>query len=110
MVSLVYSLRLEAYFTWICRDSERVVLSVIVRFFVTTFKVSSIRRARCSPYRTCNLTLLVGITKPAIRRLARRGGVKRISGLIYEETRGVLKIFLENVIRDSVTYTEHAKR
>ena len=33
-----------------------------------------------------------GITKPAIRRLARRGGVKRISGLIYEETRGVLKV------------------
>ena len=72
------------------------------------------------------LTRRVGITKPAIRRLARRGGVKRISGLIYEETRGVLKIFLENVrslfsasypsltfpqvIRDSVTYTEHAKR
>ncbi|XP_044170293.1 histone H4-like [Acropora millepora] len=53
---------------------------------------------------------LAGITKPAIRRLARRGGVKRISGLIYEETRGVLKVFLENVIRDAVTYTEHAKR
>ena len=30
--------------------------------------------------------------QPAIRRLARRGGVKRISGLIYEETRGVLKV------------------
>ena len=43
------------------------------------------------------LTFWIGITKPAIRRLARRGGVKRISGLIYEETRGVLKIFLENV-------------
>merc|ERR1712226_1268603 len=51
-----------------------------------------------------------GITKPAIRRLARRGGVKRMSGLIYEETRDVLKIFLESVIRDAVTYTEHAKR
>ncbi|EGT54420.1 hypothetical protein CAEBREN_10787 [Caenorhabditis brenneri] len=51
-----------------------------------------------------------GITKPAIRRLARKGGVKRISGLIYEETRGVLKVFLENVIRDAVTYCEHAKR
>jgi histone H3/H4 len=37
-------------------------------------------------------------------------GVKRISGLIYEETRGVLKVFLENVIRDAVTYTEHARR
>ena len=51
-----------------------------------------------------------GITKPAIRRLARRGGVKRMSGLIYEETRGVLKVFLENVLRDAVTYTEHARR
>ena len=35
-----------------------------------------------------------GITKPAIRRLARRGGVKRISGLVYAETRSVLRIFL----------------
>jgi len=51
-----------------------------------------------------------GITKPAIRRLARRGGVKRISGLIYDETRGELKLFLESVFRESVTYTEHAKR
>lgn len=51
-----------------------------------------------------------GITKPAIRRLARRGGVKRISALIYEETRTVLRSFLEGVIRDAVTYTEHAKR
>ncbi|KAG5567236.1 hypothetical protein RHGRI_002703 [Rhododendron griersonianum] len=38
-----------------------------------------------------------GITKPVIRRLACRGGVKRI------------KIFLENLIRDAVTFTEHAK-
>jgi histone H4 len=54
--------------------------------------------------------IILGITKPAIRRLARRGGVKRISGLIYEETRNVLKTFLENVVRDAVTYTEHARR
>ncbi|KAF6759968.1 hypothetical protein DFP72DRAFT_988687 [Ephemerocybe angulata] len=46
--------------------------------------------------------------RPAIHRLARRGAYLR--GLIYEETRGVLKIFVENVIRDSVTYTEHAER
>jgi histone H4 len=51
-----------------------------------------------------------GITKSAIRKLARRGGVKRISGLIYEETRGVLKVFLENIICDAVTYCEHARR
>jgi histone H4 len=42
--------------------------------------------------------------------LARRGGVKRISGLMYEETRGVLNVFLENVIRDTIVYTEHARR
>uniref|UniRef100_A0AC35U1R2 Histone H4 n=1 Tax=Rhabditophanes sp. KR3021 TaxID=114890 RepID=A0AC35U1R2_9BILA len=35
-----------------------------------------------------------GITKPAIRHLARLGGVKRMSGLVYEESRGVLKTFL----------------
>jgi histone H4 len=51
-----------------------------------------------------------GITKPAIRRLARRGGVKRISTFIYDDARSVLKHFLESVVRDSVTYTEHAKR
>ncbi|VDN40526.1 unnamed protein product [Gongylonema pulchrum] len=45
--------------------------------------------------------LLAGVT-------IAQGG--RISGLIYEETRGVLKVFLENVIRDAVTYCEHAKR
>ncbi|EDV94030.1 GH23358 [Drosophila grimshawi] len=51
-----------------------------------------------------------GITKPAIRRLARRDGVKRISGLhLMKETRGVLKVFLENVIRDAVTYTEQCQ-
>mgnify|MGYP000922220817 FL=1 len=53
---------------------------------------------------------ILGVTKPAIRRLARRGGVKRISALIYDEARMVLKGFLEQVIKDSVTYCEHAKR
>jgi len=51
-----------------------------------------------------------GITAPALRRLARRGGVKRMDGKIYEESRGVLKIFLQDVIRDAVQYTEHAQR
>ena len=90
------------------RVSERVVLNATARFFVTTFRVRSAHIASRIQHIDSNPPL--GITKPAIRRLARRGGVKRISGLIYEETRGVLKIFLENVIRDSVTYTEHAKR
>lgn len=51
-----------------------------------------------------------GITNSDVRRLARRGGVKRISRLHYEETRGVLRVFLENIVRDAVTYAEHSKR
>ena len=55
-------------------------------------------------------TLPVAASNNTIRRLARRGGVMRMSGLIYEETRSVLKVFLENVIRDAVSYTELARR
>ncbi|XP_074208975.1 LOW QUALITY PROTEIN: histone H4-like [Camelus bactrianus] len=50
-----------------------------------------------------------GITKLAVHRLARCSGIKRISGLIYEETHGVLKVLLENVVQVAVTYTKHAK-
>ena len=49
------------------------------------------------------------VSPSPIRWLARRGGVKRVSVLIFEETCGVLKVFFENVVCDAVTYTEHAK-
>ncbi|CAK8573665.1 unnamed protein product [Lathyrus sativus] len=51
-----------------------------------------------------------GITKPAIRRLARRGGVKRIIGLIYEETMLFLKVFLTKSIHAAASYINHARR
>ena len=54
--------------------------------------------------------LKIGISNRAIRRLARRGGVKRISELIYEETKLILKSYLEKVLKDAIIYTEHAKR
>ncbi|KAB7506303.1 Histone H4 [Armadillidium nasatum] len=50
-----------------------------------------------------------GITEPAIHQLARPDKVKLISGLIYEVASGVLKVHLENIISDEVTYTEHPK-
>ena len=53
---------------------------------------------------------LLGISKPAIRRLARRGGVKRISQLVYDESRMALKEFLSKVIKDTVHMTESARR
>ncbi|KAF3936103.1 hypothetical protein ABW20_dc0109435 [Dactylellina cionopaga] len=51
-----------------------------------------------------------GITRPAIRRLARRGGVKRITASMYEEVRGVLKTHLEQILSRAVAYCEHARR
>ncbi|OHW97428.1 histone, partial [Colletotrichum incanum] len=47
---------------------------------------------------------------PAIRRLARRGGVKRISHKVYSETRDAAEKYLKLVIRNAVIYTDHAKR
>lgn len=51
-----------------------------------------------------------GVTKPAIRRLARRAGVKRISGLLYEEIRGCMKNFVTQTVNDSVAYCEHRRQ
>lgn len=51
-----------------------------------------------------------GVTVPAIRRLARRGGIKRISKGIYEETRRITKEFLERVVGDAIMFTDHARR
>jgi histone H4 len=50
-----------------------------------------------------------GVTNAAIRRLGRRAGVKRLSGLMYEETRGVMLVFLENTLKEALTYTEHRR-
>ena len=40
----------------------------------------------------------------------RKRTLRRIPHQNYIEAQGALKVFLENVIRDAVTYTEHAKR
>ncbi|KAJ7466233.1 hypothetical protein B0H11DRAFT_2048928 [Mycena galericulata] len=55
-------------------------------------------------------TNIMGITKPALRRLGRRGGVKRASRTIYYDMRGALKIFLGRVIHDAALYTAHGYR
>lgn len=51
-----------------------------------------------------------GITKPALLRIARRAGVKRMSGLCYDELRKLILKKLETIIEKSMTFTEIAKR
>ncbi|OBT90368.1 hypothetical protein VE02_00753 [Pseudogymnoascus sp. 03VT05] len=51
-----------------------------------------------------------GITKGDIKRLARRGGVKRISALIYDDTREAMKAHLQLILKDCIIFLEHANR
>ncbi|WEW60959.1 hypothetical protein PRK78_006447 [Emydomyces testavorans] len=51
---------------------------------------------------------IMGITRPAIRRLARRGGVKRMQKAIYETTRDVVLDRLRLIIRQLVDVLESA--
>lgn len=51
-----------------------------------------------------------GITKASIRRMARRGGVKRMTETAAVEARGALRDWLMEVLRFAIRYTEHARR
>jgi histone H4 len=44
------------------------------------------------------------------QRILRRAGVIKESGLMFEELRGTVKVFMENMIRDAVTFSEHERR
>lgn len=51
-----------------------------------------------------------GLSKPAIKRVARQAGVLRLDGQVYDELRGVVKVQLEQIIQASLTFTEHGRR
>jgi histone H4 len=50
------------------------------------------------------------LTKPVIRRLARRGGIHRISGLLYESVREFSMKFLRKIICDAIVFMKHQCR
>jgi len=47
--------------------------------------------------------------RPGIKRIARRAGVVRLGGLMYEEIRGVAKVYLYHVIRLALIFMEYRK-
>ncbi|KAF1964469.1 histone-fold-containing protein [Bimuria novae-zelandiae CBS 107.79] len=51
-----------------------------------------------------------GITKGDIRRLARRGGIKRISAMVYEDVRDALRERIRTILRDIVAIVESDNR
>ena len=50
------------------------------------------------------------ISQRDLRRLARKAGVKRINTLVFDEMKICMRTFLFQVIKDTATYTEHARR
>lgn len=78
------------------------LVSEIVRYRVLTWSYSQAGDQVITPlYVTCwdfpKLLILIWY-----RRLARRGGVKRISATVYDETRAAMKQYLEEVRCDSI--------
>ncbi|KAF2744194.1 histone-fold-containing protein [Sporormia fimetaria CBS 119925] len=51
-----------------------------------------------------------GVTKGDIRRLARRGGVKRISAMVYDEIRVALKKRLDRILFQAIAVVESSGR
>lgn len=56
------------------------------------------------------LRQVVGFKGPTLRRLARRGGVKRISNKVYDTVNGVAVNLLEDIVRSSMIVSNHAGR
>ena len=47
------------------------------------------------------------LTRAGIRGLLRRGGVAYESGTIFEEIRGIAKVFMENMLRDALSHVKY---
>lgn len=61
-------------------------------------------------FRKVQKDTIYGVSKGDIRRLARRGGVKRISGLVYDDIRGALKDRLTSILKDAIAVVESSGR
>ncbi|CAG5113009.1 Oidioi.mRNA.OKI2018_I69.chr2.g7160.t1.cds [Oikopleura dioica] len=53
---------------------------------------------------------ILGITKADIRRLARRGGITRMSAEVNDLAREIIRSDLMDLVSDAITYTTHANR
>lgn len=50
-----------------------------------------------------------GVTKNDIKRLCYRAAVKRIGGLVYEEIRNVITVYLEEIMKDAIVFMENSR-
>jgi histone H4 len=60
-------------------------------------------------YRVVLRDNIQGLTKPAIQRLAHAAGCTRISGLVYEEIRGITKDMMNKYLMEMLTFMQHRR-
>ena len=53
---------------------------------------------------------IYGITDPGLTRLMRRGGIKTQCGLIFEESRNILMVWLKKLIKNVIMFSEYSRR
>ena len=61
-------------------------------------------------HRRKSKTNIEGLTPAALKRLARRAGVKRVSRDAMIEVRNELQVWMESIIKDALVYTEYGNR
>ena len=71
-------------------------------------KKSSAKSTKPTPKRALSKATKV-FTSSAMRRVARRGGVKRLARLTYDEVRGVVHDFVKKLVSDAIAYTQHRR-
>jgi histone H3/H4 len=71
-------------------------------------KVSA-KRKRDAKTKAVN-DLLLGITRPGLRRLAYRAGIKRIEEDAYKDIRDIILSFLVPILTRAVLLSDHSKR
>jgi len=62
------------------------------------------------PHRKIYRDNIQGVTKNAIQRMMYTAGITRAGGLCYEETRGIIKVKLEDIIYKIIIYLEHLRK
>jgi histone H4 len=70
--------------------------------YVAMLKAGRRRRARDDP--------LAGLTKPAIRRLSRRAGIRRISSVLYAGVREIVAADTAAIVADAMCFMAAARR
>jgi histone H4 len=57
-----------------------------------------------------DLNPLEGVTRGAIRRICQRSGIKRMSGIVYDEIRKTIEDYTHDVMCYALCYTKHRRK